>query len=518
MAALSIPTSGLIPWLLALLLLYLALMVWLPRSHYKAGASVMQYFLASRKLGTLAIALTFTASWFGATSMKGSLEAYIKDGLSALWMLAIPSLLSTACIALFMAKRVARQPYLSQPEAVASHYGPQARGWMAFVIVAATTNFVAAQSLAAGSVLSSVLGWPLESTIALVMVGVLCYAVLGGYSAVVITDMAQMVFVVLGLLLLLGSGLWQGFHLPDGLFTSFQQLPSSFWNWQTDWPANVALTLSFVLAWIIAPEMWQRMRSAPNERTAQRAAWGATALLCALLASVLLIGLLGAVVLPQAVPQAEGFYALASLLPHPALGALVLLALLAAVTSSMDSSLNVGSLVLSQDLYPNYLRPLFIKDSSHNQANHPSAAELLRVAQWSTIAIAVPAYLIAARFKDIIHVLWLSADIYACAMFWPIMGLLFDRRLATDATSNNSGVFSRSGRWAMVTGSCLALTTALVQYGWVTLPFPYPPNPYSTLLGVALSGLAYWVGRTCDKRQSASDPASSACLVRCNNS
>ena len=80
--------------------------------------NLQDFFLAGRSLGSFPVALALAASWFGASSTLGSINAFHNEGLSGVWRLVIPSILSFIVITFSIAKRVARQGYLSQPEAV----------------------------------------------------------------------------------------------------------------------------------------------------------------------------------------------------------------------------------------------------------------------------------------------------------------------------------------------------------------------------------------------------------------
>jgi Na+/proline symporter len=316
--------------------------------------------------------------------------------------------------------------------------------------------------VAAGQLFSGLLGWPVELATGAMLAAVLIYSVLGGYLAVVLTDMAQMVLIVLALVLLFGNTAYlasaQG--LPQ-LVAHWQQLPSSFWQLAgSDWPTQIALTLSFAMGWSIAPEMWQRMSSLKNPQLASKAAWRGVAMLSFLLLIVFGIGLLGATLHLGDAAGKNGLLMLAQLMPHPALAALVVLGFLAAVSSTMDSSINVGSLVLTHDLYQRLIAP------------KASNRHLLWASRVATVLVALPAYVIAIRFQNLIQVLWLSVDVYACALFWPIIGLLYDA---------NAPQGGRRGRWAIAVGASVSALTALFQYGLLPPVAWYPAGPWATL-------------------------------------
>lgn len=455
------------------LVLYFGLVIFLARVFSRKIENLKDFFLAGRSLGALPVGMTFAASWFGAGSTIGSVNKFNAEGLSALWYLAIPSAVSCLVITLLMARRVARQTQseagpLSQPEAIEKHYGPAGRMLLSMIILLSVITFIASQMVAAGRVFEGALGIDTAAATVIATAVVVAYAMMGGYFAVVVTDMAQLAFIALSLLALAVFAVGFTGSQPDVWANYMAAQPAAFWSPGDDLGMHMALTASFVLAWVIAPEMWQRMSSTRNEHLARQAGWVATAFLCLLFVLITLIGMLSPAVIGQ---SDNALIDLAYRLPHPLLTALVFIGFASAVTSTMDSSINVGSLTLAHDIYGRLIRPGAGK-------NH-----LVLASRIATVLIVIPALVIALRFQDIFHILWMSADIYASAMFFPIVGMLY---------------VPNPGRLAGVLSMAFGLTsvalTALIQYAGITPPFLWPDAPYSTLLGVAISGLGFGIG------------------------
>lgn len=463
---------------------FLALLV-ISRLFTRHIASLKDFFLAGRTLGAVPVAMTFVAAWFGASSTMGSINALHDTGVSGLWQLIIPSICSVMVISLLFARRVARQNRMSQPEAVEAHYGTAGRFLLSIVILMSVTVFIGSQMVAAGKVFQNVLGLDLFWATVCSTGVVVLYSMLGGYFAVVATDIAQLLLIVLGLLILTVFMVSSALSHPELINTAFQQLPESFWRIDTDLPTHLAMLLTFVLAWSIAPEMWQRMSSTRDEQVAAHSGLLASGILVGLFAMITTIGLLS----PHLVAKSDAVLInLAYALPNEVLTSLALLGFIAAVTSTMDSSINVGSLTLTHDLYRGFIRP------------NADTAELIWVGRIATALITIPAMAIALYFQNIIQILWISADIYASAMFFPIVGILF---------------LGNPGRWsgilAMSFGGSSVIFSALVQHNLVEVPFAWPGWPYSTLIGVTLSGigfgLGYWLSRAEEKMLPGGEPA-----------
>lgn len=466
--------------LIALLAVYFTGMLVLSvRSDDPSQNSMEKFYLANHTLSVPAIAMSFAATWFAAASTQGMLNAYAREGLHALWFMPIPGVASLVITSLFFVRQAARNNALTIPEAIEQRFGRLARLMMTLAILVGTTTSIAAQLVAVGQLLGTVTGLPTQWVIPGTLLPVVAYCTVGGYRAVVVTDRWQLGLLTLGLSLLLIPGV-MAWITGTSLLWASQPLPAGFTQLTTQPWTDVGTTLVMVLAWSLAPEMWQRAVSAGSPEKAVRATWLASGLLFALMGLVACIALGAFAAFPLAVLQKTPsvLVLLAQALPHPALTLLVLVGFLAAVTSTVDSMINVGSLTVSHDLYGRYWRP------------QATMAQRVRVSRWATVGIALPALCIALQFKEILPVLWLAADVAACTLFVPLCGVLF-----LPAAPKPSGVA------AMITGACFAPLSIWQSLSHGTgVPWPWPVWPFSTLLGVAASaaafGVAWWASRT----------------------
>jgi Na+/proline symporter len=140
----------------------------------------------------------------------------------------------------------------------------------------------------------------------------------------------------------------------------------------------------------------------------------------------------------------------------------------------------VGSLTVSRDLYQGFIRP------------QASERETLWVSRLATLFVPLPAIGIALYYQNIIQVLWISADIYASTMFFPIVGILFLKNIKPLA-----------GILAMLGGGSVIVLSLLQTHTIIPFPFSLPPWPYTTLIGVSVSGLGYLVGQLLGKPKAA---------------
>jgi SSS family solute:Na+ symporter len=491
------------PLTLFFLALYALSVLWLSKSFDRKTLTLEGFYLADRTFGHWPIALTLVASWFGGTSTIGSLQAFYTHGVSAFWKLIFPSIGCWLVIILLFAKRMARQPGLSMPEAIENTYGPTARSLLAVVIVCSVTALMGSQLVAAHQVLSGLFYNPDGSmlnpwvTMGATAAVVTTYTTLGGFRAVVMTDILQVGFIAVGLLVLAvpTASLILGTSWPTFWHNVSVTRPEEFWVLLPDAGKQITLMLTFVMAWSIAPELWQRMTalnpsvspSQGNEHPTlfKKRAMTATALaLGILIVFYLLVAFVG-LASPALIGSETGMQpasvmlGLTNWLQHDWAIALVLVGFIAAIGSTMDSTLNVGSLTLTHDVVERAWRRL------RGDALSPTA--LMTLCKIATLLMPLPALIIAAWHQDIITVLWISADIYACAMFVPVVAMLY--------ASERFQPTPQSGLWAMMTGSVWVLLSSLIHMGVLPTTIPWPQAPYSTLWGVGLSLIAFAAGQ-----------------------
>jgi tetraacyldisaccharide 4'-kinase len=434
--------------------------------------TLRDYFLANQKLGVLPIAFSFAAAWFGAYATKGAMDAYYTQGLSGLWFVAIPGMASLYLVSRFLSQRIAQTQSMSMPQSVEKSYGKLGRWFLSWTILVASTTTLASQLVATKGVLAAALGVNETIPIIALLGGVVFYCLFGGFFAVALTDILQFFVLLLGLLILV---VFCGGHViahPETMTAFWAKQSAGYWHLLPNPWETLTLTLIFTLAWGIAPEMWQRMIASQDSIKAKKASILATTFLLGLNGLVVIIGLLAGGVLGEnrwgTTP--EVLVRLAEALPSPILSWTVIIGFLAAVTSTMDSVLNVGSLTFTHDLYARFFRP---------NAKMP---ELLWVSRLATLIVPIPALWIALTRSDLIGVLWLSADVYACTMVVPIIGLLFTK------TPNRLG-----GQLAMALGGSVAFGTILNQYHAVNWSW-WTPSPYATLVGIGASAFGYLLG------------------------
>jgi Na+/proline symporter len=130
------------------------------------------------------------------------------------------------------------------------------------------------------------------------------------------------------------------------------------------------------------------------------------------------------------------------------LGALLFIAFLTAVSSTMDSVLHCASLTLTYDVVKRFFAPRLSEPQS------------LALARWALWLLPLPALWIALQAPSIFSIIWFAADVYACTVTVPLLALLL---LAKP--------HAKAGQVAFSVGAGGACLIGWVQYAKQPLPF-----------------------------------------------
>lgn len=408
------------------------------------------YFYAGRKLGSILVFFTITASWFGAASTIVTFEDAIQKGFRSIWLLGIPTL-TTILFFILLNKKIRKTNFVSLPALLKASYGPLVASLASYLIFFYMILLAASQFVAWGKFAGPIIGEHYSISIILGALIVILYSYIGGYLSVVFTDALQFFLLVSAIIV---------------LFVYFFRTPLPFYphdfHLLGDIQKNIMMTISFTLAWIISPIVWQRISSAKSGTTSKRG----------LLLSVFVFILLYAALIMTAIsirtlPGASFDTIINHLLPQSA-GILVFLGIAAAIMSTADTAINLGALTLVKDIFP-------VSSSPH----------LILYSKAATFAAGIFAVLIAIKFNSIIKTLGLASEIMAEGLFIPGMAALFMRN-----TKPFAGLFSLSA------GGIFAVAVFLKSFG---LSLPVPNWPESLPYGLTLSLLGFVVGTLLDR-------------------
>jgi sodium/proline symporter len=361
-------------WTASVIIGYLLLLVGIGViSSKKSSNGVTDFFLAGRKLDKFTVALSAVSSGRSGWLVLGVTGMAYASGLLAVWALA-GFITVEVLMFMFAARRFRKYSEVNDsitvPDILESRYNDQTRLLRitsSFIIVFFMIAYVASQVVAGGTAFSSGLGVTPTTGMWFTAVVILLYTMLGGFHAVSKTDVLQAIFmfislVILPIIAIIGLG---GFGpILDAMHTQGDGFvdPFSFGF------GMIAGLLGIGFGSPGNPHILVRYMALKNIREMRQAAligsvwnvvmgWGA-----------IFIGLAGRAYFPDVNMLPDGnkeaiFPALSQELTNPFFLGVLLTAVLAAIMSSADSQLLVGSSSIVRDVY----EKLFGKGKSISQ-------------------------------------------------------------------------------------------------------------------------------------------------------
>jgi SSS family solute:Na+ symporter len=452
---------------LVLFLAYLLALVAVGLVFSRRMKGLEDFFLASRQISAALLFFTVCAAWIGASSVLVTTDQALQSGVSAFWLIGLPAVLTTLIFALFLAGPIFRLPALTLADLAEARYGRLVRHIVSLLIVWYMVLLASSQMVAIGSFLQIFLGRSYLFCLAAGTAVVLAYSVLGGFFTVAITDRFHFFFLISGLLVLF---FWLlGFSPPAAVMGLAVRLgKQGYGNFFLGWKENSLIVLSFVLAWLISPIVWQRIQAARSSRAARRGLLAASAAFLVAYGIIVSIGMLflpfyGRTRLEHPL-LAEAITGRAG----PILGGLIFVGVAAAIMSTMDTAINTGAFTLSRDVVQRFL---------------PGSAgsRQVLVSRLATLLVGALAFLVATRFESILKTLGLASEIMAEGLFVPGLAMLYVKKRMPLA-----------GLLSLILGggfSFLSFASASRL-----IPLGLPAWPYSVPWGVGLSLAGYLAG------------------------
>lgn len=393
-----------IPLLLAA---YLAGMLAIGIASRRAGArGEAAFYVADRSYGAFRgfVALASTTTGGSATLVCAAL--IYRHGLAGIW-LDLSGAIGLLLLSLFLAGRVRRTGAMTLPEIAGKFYGRGARTAAGVLVAVAEMVWFALLIEATQTVLTTMTGLPAVPALLVSAAVFIGYTAIGGQYAVIRTDFVQYGLMVAGILVVGTSASLVALHgrlsPPAGAL---------------DFPVSPTLPWRDVLAWLlliglphlVGGDVYAKLLSCRDERSARLAAAGAAISKIAFGAAVAVIALSAR---QSGIPVGDASRTLPAALAAFApgfLGAFAAVALVATMQSSADSVLLTGASTTVRDVLP----ALGIRAGT--------AAARALVPLFGALGL-----LIALEMREIVETLKLGYSIFAAGMILPILFGFFRR-------------------------------------------------------------------------------------------
>lgn len=399
-------------------------------SNLRKSDAITDVMLAGRNIPLWIAVFTMSATWVGGGYINGSAENTHSLGLvwvQAPWGYALSLIFG----GLFFAAKMRRYRFRTMLDPLRQRYGKRMAALAFLPALTGEIFWTAAILTALGTTFGTVLGLGFEASIVLSAAIAIAYTALGGLWAVALTDIVQMLLLLIGLGLVLPFGLeavggwdhaWEVYAQNKGAAASLlptqEGLGEYYWTW---W--DYALLLIFGgIPWQV---YFQRVLSSRDPRTAQRLSIiaGFVCILAAIPA--IMIGVIGDVASTEGLWAAAGAGAgpetSAEILPYvvrylsnPIIAVVGLGAIAAAVMSSVDSSILSASSMATWNVYKPLLNPA------------ASDIQLTKILQRSIWIIGIAATLLALQIKSVYALWFLCSDFVYCLLFPLLATAMFD--------------------------------------------------------------------------------------------
>ncbi len=308
------------------------------------------YLLAGRGLGTSFATLSLFATWFGAETCLGAAGAVYAGGLGG--GKADP-FGYTGCLLLMgavFAVALRRTGAVTIGDVFRERFSPWVEQLVVVMTVPASILWGAAQIRAMGQVLSTLSHFQLGITIPFAAAVVMIYTISGGLKADVATDFIQGFALIAGLALL-GFAVVTHMGGPAAAWAHIRPAQLSFAvPGERGFAGHLEPWLVPILGSVTAQEMASRVLACKDSRVAKRSSLLAGAMYLIVGLIPVMLGLLGAGLLPGLADPEQILPRLAQLHLHPLGIVLFTGALFSAILSTVDSNLLSASALVSHNV------------------------------------------------------------------------------------------------------------------------------------------------------------------------
>lgn len=461
-----------------LLLLYTLMLAWHAWAGNQETHGLADYYVGGRTMGGIALGLSFFATYSSTNSFVGFSGQSYTWGLA--WLLLAPMAVALSAVAwTFVAPRLRRFTHaldsLTIPDFIGFRFGSdRARMAAAVIVIFASFFYMTAVFKGIGNLLEAFLEIPYEASIVIVFFIVMAYTMAGGFISVVKTDSVQGVVMIIAAVLL-----FSGTVQAAGGVTSLPRLglreeTRQLLEWDAAFPLVYVLgvVMAGTLKFLAEPRQLSRFYALEDDRAARTGVWVSTASFALVYTLLVPIGMYARLVLgddigadtDQVVPQLLTTPDVFS----PGASAFLLLAMVAAAMSSLDSVLLVMASTAERDL------------ASVLRGAREETAELRATRGYVALFALVTAVIALRPPGGIVSLTVLSGSLYAACFLPTVLLGLFWRRGNGTAVLGSFGagilvllVWSRLQISGTVHEIFPAVVLSLVAYVGLALMLPH---------------------------------------------
>jgi len=460
---------------LIFLAIYVAVLLGIGLYFSSRQKSVTDFWLAGRELGPIIIGFSAASAWITASALLLATGLFLLIGVGSIWIWVFPNIAGLIIIAA-ISGRIKNIPALTQPELMEIRYNPMIRAPVALAVTIMMILFSVTDFIGFKLVLGTFFGIDPFYAVALMAVSVALYVSVGGFRAVVWTDVVQY-------LLLAGLAIYVAALALDltaikgvSLLVAASDLGAEWWDPLLLGGLMGALVFLVALlpGWVAEQDPWQKIWAARDAASAKRGLMLGSVLLALVYLCCFLTAIGLSVLYPRPTGEVEAEMLYLKLISDNVPGwllALLTIGFAAASMSCTDTFATSAASCISRDLVQRHLRPA------------ATMKEMLVINRILVIIMISISAAIALYANSIVDAVIIATVIGTTSYFFPIIGGLY---------------WKRANRWgamaALIAGGGTQIILISYEQFWLKQPLD-SISPYLTehgvLVGLTLSALCF---------------------------
>jgi sodium/proline symporter len=421
-----------------------ALAIWSRReTHTLSG-----FYLAGKKLPFWVVAFSTNATGESGWLLLGLSGMGYLVGVQAYWVV-VGEILGIAASWWLVSRRLKalgdETDSITVPDILTAKFhdkGHLIRLVAVLIIVVMVTTYVTAQMVATGKAFSSFLGMDYATGVVVGSVFIIGYTFVGGYKAVSYTDVVQGVLMLLGLIAVPAAAIIASGGLGSVEESLMQQDPKLLNMFAiADGPVwiGIASLIAVGLPFLGVPQLLIRFMSARDDGEILKARIMSVFVMLIFTAGAVTAGVAGRALFPGLEDHETIFPVLSSNLFPPVIAGMLLVVVLSAIMSTVDSLLLLASSAFVRDTYQKIMGST---ESDERLSNYGKAF---------TVAVGVVAVVLGVQEPRVIYHFVLASWSGLGSAFGPaVIGILYYKRITwLGVLCGMSGGFITSVVWLM---------------------------------------------------------------------
>jgi len=404
-------------WVFCAYLVILAGLAWWSRDETR---TMKGYFIGGKKLPPWVVAFSTNATGESGWLLLGLTGMGYAAGAQAFWVVA-GEVFGISMAWLLVSRRMKRlsdqTDSITVPDVLSARFNDTMhllRGLSVLIILVMVGAYVAAQMVATGKAFAGFTEFSYAQGVVIGATIIIAYTLVGGFKAVAWTDLVQGVLMLLGLILLPIVAIKAAGGWPTVVETLRAQDPGLLTAWGPEGKSTAAVvgTLSFLavgLSFMGVPQLMVRFMSARSEESLVPAMGISVTVILLFDVGAVLTGMAGRALFPG-LEDPEGILPLlSSELLSPVMAGVMMVVVLAAIMSTVDSLLILASSAVVRDLLQKMRGSL------------KSDAVLAKTGKWITLVIGILGVVFALKQSPLIFWFVLFAWSGLGAAFTPVI-------------------------------------------------------------------------------------------------